>query len=623
MTCRRTALSLLLCAAACTDVQLGLPPAAPLAALDNGLTVQGTYCTEPAGTAVFPVKIIFLVDLSNSMCYSDPASGVCSPLRCDAGPQAGTSSFNPPRRAQAVQEVINRYTNNPAVSYSIITFSSQIHAHPFDDTNGAQTFTRDTSLLKLEELRNIDSVTDYQGALSRAKTLLSQDMATVALRRKSELPRTKYAVIFLTDGTPFPHCSRADPTHNQPPDSPSCGSDPSTCTICQNGGTSTLFPDLQKGNDYNEPYQLAQLVDEMHRLADSYAVGDLKFHAAQLKVDNAAVCCPLCFGDDPDGSRAAALLTAMAQPDKGLGTYVRFRTPQDLTFVDYDFTSLQQQFVTRQLIAYNANEVATPTGPALDSDGDGIPDEVEYQLGTDPLNKYSDNDGYSDLFKERFKDRGFKHGVSQIERCRANSPKCPLVNGKRSTCDTDGDGLNDCEEFEIGTDPELVDTDGDGIPDGVEFRVGMDPLRDDTREDLDFDGIRNLDEVLQFSSPTLADTRASQAFTIQTTTTQTSVDPVTKSVCYSFQVQGIKLLSPLSRAPAGLPIGWSDTLLWLGEAPAGDNRDYGRFRLACVRTRWVPPDVRLPLEPSVTLVDADFKDPAQFRADRDCKGAKP
>ncbi|USZ71095.1 thrombospondin type 3 repeat-containing protein [Natronosalvus halobius] len=31
--------------------------------------------------------------------------------------------------------------------------------------------------------------------------------------------------------------------------------------------------------------------------------------------------------------------------------------------------------------------------------------------------------------------------------------------------DTDGDGLSDAEEFELGTDPELRDTTGDGISD--------------------------------------------------------------------------------------------------------------------------------------------------------------
>lgn len=47
------------------------------------------------------------------------------------------------------------------------------------------------------------------------------------------------------------------------------------------------------------------------------------------------------------------------------------------------------------------------------------------------------------------------------------------VRMRRANCtgapDDDGDGLNICEEFDLGTDPSKVDTDGDGIPDGEEL----------------------------------------------------------------------------------------------------------------------------------------------------------
>jgi len=41
--------------------------------------------------------------------------------------------------------------------------------------------------------------------------------------------------------------------------------------------------------------------------------------------------------------------------------------------------------------------------------------------------------------------------------------------------DTDGDGLNDTKEAELGTDPTLVDTDGDGYTDFQEVHAGTDP----------------------------------------------------------------------------------------------------------------------------------------------------
>jgi hypothetical protein len=57
--------------------------------------------------------------------------------------------------------------------------------------------------------------------------------------------------------------------------------------------------------------------------------------------------------------------------------------------------------------------------------------------------------------------------------------------------DTDGDGLTDDEEAELGTDPEKADSDDDGLSDGYEVELGTDPLD----EDSDSDGVSDGDEV--------------------------------------------------------------------------------------------------------------------------------
>lgn len=45
--------------------------------------------------------------------------------------------------------------------------------------------------------------------------------------------------------------------------------------------------------------------------------------------------------------------------------------------------------------------------------------------------------------------------------------------------DSDGDGLSDVDELELGTDPDLPDTDGGGVNDGDEVNSGTDPLNPD------------------------------------------------------------------------------------------------------------------------------------------------
>jgi hypothetical protein len=54
--------------------------------------------------------------------------------------------------------------------------------------------------------------------------------------------------------------------------------------------------------------------------------------------------------------------------------------------------------------------------------------------------------------------------------------------------------------------PDVQDADGDGMPDAWEQRCGLDPSSDDSREDLDQDGLLNLDEFHQGTVPCEDDT---------------------------------------------------------------------------------------------------------------------
>jgi len=75
-------------------------------------------------------------------------------------------------------------------------------------------------------------------------------------------------------------------------------------------------------------------------------------------------------------------------------------------------------------------------------------------------------------------------------------------NGCDATADTDGDGLDDCTEYDLGFDPAAEDGDNDGIPDHEEAAMGLDPADADS----DGDGFNDGEELDCGGDPTDPDT---------------------------------------------------------------------------------------------------------------------
>ncbi|WP_144122780.1 hypothetical protein [Catellatospora sichuanensis] len=106
-----------------------------------------------------------------------------------------------------------------------------------------------------------------------------------------------------------------------------------------------------------------------------------------------------------------------------------------------------------------------------DHDNDGVVDVVELRFGSSPLLIDSDGEGLTDKF-EIYQLAGWTMPN------KADTDADGIADGAE---DVDGDGLTNLQEQNRGTSPTNPDTDGDGVNDGAEVARGTNPLVADSR----------------------------------------------------------------------------------------------------------------------------------------------
>lgn len=145
---------------------------------------------------------------------------------------------------------------------------------------------------------------------------------------------------------------------------------------------------------------------------------------------------------------------------------------------------------------------------AADTDSDGLTNDEEATLGTNPQNPDTDGDGLTDGAEvnthhtdplDADTDNG---GVGDgVEVGRGTDPLAPaddLAVVLDPNLDPDGDGLTNAEEEQHGTDPNNPDTDGDGLTDGAEVN---DHHTDPTKPDTDGGTVDDGTEVENGTNP--------------------------------------------------------------------------------------------------------------------------
>lgn len=615
----------------CTDT-LVEPRSEDALNLDDRLTLSGRICTARAVPTGFPVKVVLVIDQSGSMCVSDPpgsqeGSGFCQQVAAVVPP-----GVTEPARVRALRRLVDQFGQQPNVQLSIVPFETNVK-NVWPPAASGERFARpdgslDTYIGALQS--QLGKGTDYQGALSYAYSLISSDIEELSTTSPAELPRTRYVVVFLTDGTPYPRCSANDNLSvYATPDSPDLTWEDSSsavefCNILDPDSTDSI-EGFEPGTDRNQNYQLFSYVRRLVDLKDQYNVGDVRMHTVLLFNQEAVRRCgPICqdlYGtypgvapaEYPAAAKKIAAFVLRRFAEIGNGVYQEFNDTAEINNLGLgalDYSSFASRNVVKTLMVQSLSAIPGQEGREVDTDGDGLPDTTDngFTLQTNPYTLDSDGDCLDDGFEARRGDQGFKPG-NDLD-ARGCDPASPL--SLDCSCrDTDGDGLSQYAEDYLRTRRALVDSDGDGIPDSIEARYGLNPLEPNVAGiDTDGDGIPDDDELKADSDPTKRDKAfyESHGYQYEVKIASKNSDG---STCYDFRVSNLQLVTPPNIS--GRQQGFNLFKVWFAESPeSGVATDYGVWRTACAWAQYAPPSLRVPVGPELVLRNSNFVDPVNL-----------
>ena len=375
-------------------------------------------------------------------------------------------------RVDAVAEVARAYVPQGGFYFAVSTFGEDMKVH----TPPEEPFSDDLTVIEeaLNSMPEPNGSTNYHAALSQTYALIQQDI----LQHPKEAPRTSYVVMYMSDGQPTDGLGEA---------------------------------------------AYISIVDKIRRIQDQPSPnGCLRstFNTAWLMNGGSA------------GSPLEVLLQNMAIA--GSGSYQRFENSSQIDFSDIDLSFARRTYSLWNLVVSNVNAMPTPTGIGADSDADGLLDEEELSLGTDPLLVDSDGDGCRDSIEVQLGWPALQApDPTDLDHC--------ICDDEQRVLDTDGDGLTDCEEQFTMTSGTDVDSDYDGFIDSLELAFGLRPILDDVNRDEDLDEVLNGQEVRIHRDPRNDDIEAHEMFAYEYET-RLKEELANGIQCYDIEVNNVSVL---------------------------------------------------------------------------------
>jgi hypothetical protein len=196
--------------------------------------------------------------------------------------------------------------------------------------------------------------------------------------------------------------------------------------------------------------------------------------------------------------------------------------------------------------------------PLRDSDGDGLSDQFEDEIGSNKFKKDSDHNGIDDNTESRLSKGGYPclglaTGNSCDPRKALRTKGCFKVGDNQNPTDSDGDGISNCSEEFIGSDPLKWDTRGDKIPDHIAFLYFLPTVKDENNNDsnlggndYDQDGMTDYEEIVLGFHPRIPNRSLKGLPKYQYNyahSSQGQYNPVTGQTCFDVTVENIGILS--------------------------------------------------------------------------------
>ncbi len=583
------AVALAALALSCTDSYLYDPKMEGAVPADRAVAVAGDFCTPASNAVTRPIKILLVMDASQSMAVNDPD---------------GT-------RATAMIDLMNNLPNDPEVYISVLLFAGSTSAWLTSDNTSrfdeldmlSQNYRTQLAQRLLNftvpgTMANRDS-TDFVKPLADIYALITRDIADTRLAAqqagKSDT-RARYTVIFLSDG---------EPTKNQDDQ-----------LLCQDAVTRIRdLKDLAEDVTFNTVHVFEPTAPIASTKCD--LDGGITNSVAGTTSMNCRPFATLPPGQCPlfQVNQDAARLERMAE--LGGGEFRDFRNNEPINFLSFKFGQTRRTYEFDKLVV--SNFTAPPDSPADagDTDGDGLTDMEEADAGTLPWVVDTDGDGFSDGVEVHFATLGASFNPLNVALPDGGGldPGCPP---ELRGVDSDCDGLLDCDEQIIGTNSQRVDTDDDGIPDAVEWKLGGQPSGNDLSQDPDTDSLKNGDEMLMHTNLKVADASKLSVTGYRYTVEKNGPVNDQGQQCFTFRVDNV-LLAPTwadtrdaGNPDGGAPLvrkgeGYNDIYVSISMKPGDDPNGHTLIRQFRYDTaRYPVGGIKLPADGVVRVHDADL-----------------